>query len=156
MLVVTEVTQILARRGAHAAELLFLTALATGSLVLEPPTHDDWLRAAELLGTYRDLRLGTVDATVVAAAERLDLATLATLAGAASRSCVRSTRSRSSWCRSGKFSEHNVPTSLVLPVRELRSRTNAQPFRTAAADCASMAPPSLLDSTVPATLALRE
>jgi hypothetical protein len=53
--------------------------LATGRLVLETPTHDDWVRATELLSTYRDLRLGTVDATVVAAAERLNLTTIATL-----------------------------------------------------------------------------
>jgi len=38
----------------------------------------DWLRIAELVGTYRDLPLGTVDASIVAAAERLDLTSVAT------------------------------------------------------------------------------
>jgi len=39
----------------------------------------DWLRIAELVATYRDLPLGTVDASVVAAAERLGIAAVATL-----------------------------------------------------------------------------
>lgn len=39
----------------------------------------DWLRIAELIATYRDLPLGTVDASVVAAAERLGIAEVATL-----------------------------------------------------------------------------
>lgn len=39
----------------------------------------DWLRIAELVVAYDDLPLGTVDASVVAAAERLDITTIATL-----------------------------------------------------------------------------
>lgn len=39
----------------------------------------DWLRIAELIATYRDLALGTVDASVIAAAERLDIAEVATV-----------------------------------------------------------------------------
>ena len=39
----------------------------------------DWLRIAELVSRYRDLPLGTVDASVVAAAERLDITEIATL-----------------------------------------------------------------------------
>ena len=39
----------------------------------------DWLRIAELVGQYRDLPLGSVDASVVAAAERLDITKIATL-----------------------------------------------------------------------------
>jgi hypothetical protein len=37
------------------------------------------MRIAELVARYRDLPLGTVDASVVAAAERLDITTIATL-----------------------------------------------------------------------------
>jgi predicted nucleic acid-binding protein len=37
------------------------------------------LRIAELVWEYRDLPLGTVDASVVTAAERLDIAEVATL-----------------------------------------------------------------------------
>jgi predicted nucleic acid-binding protein len=39
----------------------------------------DWLRIAELVARYRDLPLGTVDASVIAAAERLATNDIATL-----------------------------------------------------------------------------
>ena len=39
----------------------------------------DWLRIAELVARYGDLPLGTVDASVVAAAERLGVTEVATL-----------------------------------------------------------------------------
>jgi predicted nucleic acid-binding protein len=38
----------------------------------------DWLRIAELVARYDDLPLGTVDASVVATAERLEVAEVAT------------------------------------------------------------------------------
>lgn len=60
-------------------EPLLLGAIAAGSLVVEPLDPLDYGRAAELLTTYRDLRLGVVDATVVALAERLGVTTLATI-----------------------------------------------------------------------------
>jgi uncharacterized protein len=48
-----------------------------------PPSNaraaGDWVRIAELVSEYRDLPLGTVDASVVAAAERLGITSLATL-----------------------------------------------------------------------------
>jgi uncharacterized protein len=56
----------------------FLGDLASGALSIEPVHAGDWLRIAELVATYRDLPLGTVDASVVAAAERLGLAEVAT------------------------------------------------------------------------------
>jgi predicted nucleic acid-binding protein len=40
---------------------------------------DDWLRIAELVSRYRDLPVGSVDASIVAAAERLGIVTIATL-----------------------------------------------------------------------------
>jgi predicted nucleic acid-binding protein len=48
-------------------------------LVPEQVAPADWLRIAELVATYRDLPLGTVDASVVAAAERLGTDTIATI-----------------------------------------------------------------------------
>jgi predicted nucleic acid-binding protein len=39
----------------------------------------DWLRIAELVATYRDLPMGTVDASVIAAVERLGLSEIATV-----------------------------------------------------------------------------
>jgi hypothetical protein len=37
------------------------------------PAPADWLRIAELVTTYRDLPLGTVDAAIVAVSERLGI-----------------------------------------------------------------------------------
>lgn len=42
-------------------------------------TAADWLRIAELVAKYHDLPLGTVDACLVALAERLRIATVVTL-----------------------------------------------------------------------------
>jgi hypothetical protein len=39
----------------------------------------DWLRIAELVARYRDLPLGTVDASVVSAAERLGITEIAAI-----------------------------------------------------------------------------
>ncbi len=61
------------------AEVRFLGDFAACNLLAEPVTAADWLRIAELVATYRDLPLGTVDASVVAVAERRNLASVATL-----------------------------------------------------------------------------
>ena len=53
------------------AEIAFLRALGEGTFAIEPPTAADRRRALELVETYRDARLGYVDATTVAMAERL-------------------------------------------------------------------------------------
>jgi uncharacterized protein len=57
----------------------FLADLADGNLIAEPVVAHDWLRIAELVARYRDLPLGTVDASVIAAAERLGETEVATL-----------------------------------------------------------------------------
>jgi uncharacterized protein len=46
---------------------------------VEPVDPSDWLRIAELVGRYRDLPLGTVDASVVAVGERLGITEVATV-----------------------------------------------------------------------------
>ena len=79
VLVVTEVAYLLATRLGPDAEVRFLGDLAAGNLIAEPVTAADWLRIAELVGIYGDLPLGTVDGSVVAAAERLDVTQVATL-----------------------------------------------------------------------------
>ncbi len=61
------------------AEVRFIGDLAAGNLIPEPVAAPDWLRIAELVARYRDLPLGTVDASVVAAAERLEIGDVATL-----------------------------------------------------------------------------
>lgn len=57
----------------------FLGDLAAGAFAIEPVPAGDWLRVAELVATHRDLPLGTVDASVVAAAERLGITDIATI-----------------------------------------------------------------------------
>jgi uncharacterized protein len=78
-LVVTEVAYLLGSRLGWEAEVRFLGDLVSGSLLLEPVHASDLARIAELVAKYRDLPLGTVDASVVAAAERHGLTTVATL-----------------------------------------------------------------------------
>jgi predicted nucleic acid-binding protein len=78
-LVIREVTYLLGTRLGAPAEVRFLGDLAAGNLITEPIAAPDWLRIAELVGRYRDLPLGTVDASVIAAAERLGITEIATL-----------------------------------------------------------------------------
>ena len=75
----TEVAYLLASRLGVEAEIRFLGDFAAGNLMSEPVAGEDWLRIAELVGRYRDLPLGTIDASVVAAAERLHVTQIATL-----------------------------------------------------------------------------
>lgn len=79
VLVVTEVAYLVGSRLGSDAEVRFLGDLAAGNLIAQPVSAGDWLRIAELVALYRDLPLGTVDASVIAAAERLDLTQVATL-----------------------------------------------------------------------------
>lgn len=79
VLVVTEVAYLLASRLGVDAEVRFLGDFAAGNLTSEGVAAGDWLRIAELVGRYRDMRLGTVDSSVVAAAERLGVTQIATL-----------------------------------------------------------------------------
>jgi predicted nucleic acid-binding protein len=79
VLVITEVAHLIGTRLGAEPEVRFLGDLAAGNLVTEPVDAGDWLRIAELVGRYRDLPLGSVDASVVAAAERLHVREIATL-----------------------------------------------------------------------------
>lgn len=56
-----------------------LRELEASSLSLESFAPADLGRIAELIETYATLRLGTVDASVIAVAERLGATTIATL-----------------------------------------------------------------------------
>lgn len=78
MLVVTEVTYFIGTRLGTEAEVRFLGDLAAGDFAVEPVSAADWMRIAELVARYRDLPLGTVDGSVVAACERLGLTEVAT------------------------------------------------------------------------------
>lgn len=61
------------------AWLAFLEDIAAGAWRVEHPSIDDLVRARELQVVYRDLRLGIVDASVVALCERLGESKVATL-----------------------------------------------------------------------------
>ena len=78
-LVITEVVYFIGTRLDARAEVEFLGDLARGVFKVEPVRASDWIRIAELVWTYRDLPLGTVDASVVTAAERLGISEIATV-----------------------------------------------------------------------------
>lgn len=78
-LVITEVVSLLSTRLGTEPEVRFLGDLAGGAFTVDPVAVADWLRIAELVARYRDLPLGTVDASVVAAAERLGATEVATV-----------------------------------------------------------------------------
>ena len=75
----TEVSYLLETRLGVEAEVRFIGDLAAGNLIAEPVQPRDWMRIAELVARYADLPLGTVDASIVAAAERLGAVQIATL-----------------------------------------------------------------------------
>ena len=77
-LVLTEVSYLLSDRIGPHAELVFARSLAAGELMVEPILESDWERIAELMEQYLDLPLGMVDASVIAAAERHGVDTIAT------------------------------------------------------------------------------
>ena len=78
-LVITEVAYLIGSRLGSNAEVRFLGDLATGNFMIDAVAASDWLRIAELVHRYRDLPLGTVDASVIAAAERRNITTIATV-----------------------------------------------------------------------------
>jgi predicted nucleic acid-binding protein len=78
-LVITEVAYLAATRLGTETEVRFLGDLASGAFAIEPVHPADWLRIAQLTSVYSNLPLGTVDASVVATAERLNITTVATV-----------------------------------------------------------------------------
>lgn len=79
VLAVAEVAHFLGRRMGPDQEVAFLAAIRDGELNVEPVDPDDWPRIHDLVGRYADLGLGTVDASLVAACERLGETTVASL-----------------------------------------------------------------------------
>lgn len=69
----------LGSRGGASAEADFLRDITDGLYVVESMMLADIARAADLVEKYADLPLGTADACVVALAERLGVARVATL-----------------------------------------------------------------------------
>ena len=79
MLVLAELDYWCARRLSPDAWLIFLDDLLAGVYRVEPPTVPDLARCRDLQEHYADLKLGVVDASVVALAERLAETKVATL-----------------------------------------------------------------------------
>jgi uncharacterized protein len=77
--VVAEVGFLLNREAGPRVESLFLRSLADGDFKTVELTAPDYRRMADLVDQYADLPLGTTDASVIALAERLNVAEIATL-----------------------------------------------------------------------------
>lgn len=77
--ILPEVDHLLVTRAGRAASEAFLADLGEGSYFVEWGQQDDLERANELVRQYGDLELGLVDASVMAIAERLRAAAVATL-----------------------------------------------------------------------------
>jgi len=73
------VSYLIEKRLGWTAEVRFLGDLSSGNFVTAPVLAGDWIRIAELVARYRDLPLGTVDASVVVLAKRLGLDVIGTL-----------------------------------------------------------------------------
>ena len=74
-----EIGYLLAEHLGREAEWSFLDTLCQGYFVMEHPAKEDLRRAGELLRQYADLRLGLVDACVIATCERLHVTRVLTL-----------------------------------------------------------------------------
>lgn len=77
--VLAEVGYMLNREGGPRAEANFLQSVAEDDFTLVDLTRNDVGRMTELVLRYGDLPLGTTDASVIALAERLGIAEIATL-----------------------------------------------------------------------------
>jgi predicted nucleic acid-binding protein len=75
--VLCEAFYMIGRRGGPPIEAPFLRSLARRDVLA--PTPDDFVRMAELVEQYANLPLGGSDASVIALAERLGAATIATV-----------------------------------------------------------------------------
>lgn len=77
--VATEACILLERRRGSHAEQLFLQDLRAGNFTLIESLSTDLDRVSDLVKQYSNLPLGTVDASVIALAERLRITTVVTL-----------------------------------------------------------------------------
>ena len=77
--VITEACFLIDKFLGPLAEAHFLESIARSDLQVEHLRAEDYERMASLIRTYADLRLGSTDASVIAVAERLGVATIATV-----------------------------------------------------------------------------
>jgi uncharacterized protein len=77
--VLVEVCYFLQERVGPRAEAAFLRSISAGHLSLVHPEPADIDRAADLVEQYASFPLGTVDASVLAIAERLEITQIASI-----------------------------------------------------------------------------
>jgi predicted nucleic acid-binding protein len=77
--VLTEAAYLVGRILGPTAEAGFIRQIADAPITFSSVESDDLRRMADLMDTYADLPLGTVDAAVIATAERLGVTVVATL-----------------------------------------------------------------------------
>ena len=77
--VVAETAWMIESRLGPGAEVSFVRLVITGEIEVIDLTVADYTRCADLIERYADLGLGLVDASVATVAERLNVATVATL-----------------------------------------------------------------------------
>ena len=77
--VIPEAAWMIESRLGPAAETRLLRLLTSTRFTIIDLTDTDYQRCIELIDSYADLGLGFVDASIIAVAERLDIATIATL-----------------------------------------------------------------------------
>lgn len=77
--VAVETAWMIESRLGPRAEAAFVSSIAAREIELVDLNSHDWARCAELIGTYAELGLGLVDASIVAVAERLGVTSVATL-----------------------------------------------------------------------------
>ena len=80
-LVITEVCYLTQKASGAETEAAFIQSIVRDEIEVIEITPTDWQRIAELTVQYLDLKLGVVDAAVIAVAERLKVTEVATLNG---------------------------------------------------------------------------
>lgn len=78
-LVIAEVDYLVLRHHGPQAEKAFLEDIIHGAWTREPLAEEDLVRGLEVIHRYRAEKLGIVDATILAVAERLNIETVLTL-----------------------------------------------------------------------------
>lgn len=77
--VIVETAWLIEARLGPSAEVVFLRAIHQGELTRIDLTTEDWARVVDLVEQYADLGLGTLGASIVAVAKRLEIRVIATL-----------------------------------------------------------------------------
>jgi len=78
VILLAEIDYLLNRRLGHDAAFEFIEAVEQGDFALVALSTADFVRCREVVAQYRALEIGLADASIVAAAERLNVARLFT------------------------------------------------------------------------------